>query len=172
MEYFDAAQEFINVLPFKQDPYNSRNWGHKWHSLCSYHGKLKPSIAYHLVKMFSAPGEIVLDPLCGVGTIPFEACLQGRIGIGNDLSYMAYVITKAKLEKPNKEPVLHELSILNDYIEYNKKHFDQEALPFADFGFNGKIPDYYHIDTYKELIAARNYFLEKIDQIMLIFNMK
>ena len=43
---------------------------------------------------------MVLDPLCGVGTIPFEACLQGRVGIGNDLSELAYIVTKAKVEKP------------------------------------------------------------------------
>ena len=41
---------------------------------------------------------MVLDPLCGVGTIPFEACLQGRVGIGNDLSELAYVVTKPKLK--------------------------------------------------------------------------
>lgn len=85
------AEEFVSDLPYKKPPYGNRNWGHPWHSLCSYHGKLKPAIAHWLVSDFTKEGDVVLDPLCGVGTIPFEACLQGRIGIGNDLSELAYV---------------------------------------------------------------------------------
>lgn len=84
------AEEFVSDLPYKKPPYGNRNWGHPWHSLCSYHGKLKPAIAHWLVSDFTKEGDVVLDPLCGVGTIPFEACLQGRIGIGNDLSELAY----------------------------------------------------------------------------------
>ena len=99
-ELFQAqAKAFIRTMPYRQAPYSGRNWGHPWHSLCSYHGKLKPAIAHFMIERFTRRGDIVLDPLCGVGTIPFEACLQGRIGIGNDLSELAYVVTKAKLGK-------------------------------------------------------------------------
>lgn len=157
-DYYLKAKAFIEMLPYTKKPYNSRNWGHPWHSLCSYHGKLKPSIAYFLVNWFSNPGDKVFDPLCGVGTIPFEASLQGRIGIGNDLSKMAYVITKAKLNFPNIDDVLDDLYSLEKYIEKNKAKFDIENLPYSDFGFNGKIPDYFHRDTYCELLAAREYF--------------
>lgn len=59
----------------------------------------------------------MLDPLCGVGTIPFEACLQGRIGIGNDLSELAYVVTKAKIEKPNRSGVEDVVHQLDEYIK-------------------------------------------------------
>src|SRR5260370_36827678 len=36
----DQALAF-EKLPYKTEPYNSRNWGHPLHSLCSYQGKLK-----------------------------------------------------------------------------------------------------------------------------------
>lgn len=42
-------------------------------------------------------GDVVLDPFSGKGTAPLEACLNGRIGIGNDLSPEAYVLTRAKV---------------------------------------------------------------------------
>ena len=84
--YRKTAEHFINSMPYTEQPFNSRNWGHDWHSLCSYQGKLKPALAHHLIKTFTRAGDRVLDPLCGVGTIPFEACLQGRVGIGNDMS--------------------------------------------------------------------------------------
>ena len=76
IEFRKKAEEFVSSLPYKQSPYGNRNWGHPWHSLCSYHGKLKPAIAHWLISEFTSKGDVVLDPLCGVGTIPFEACLH------------------------------------------------------------------------------------------------
>ena len=161
MSYYDDAKKFIETLPYRQGEYAGRNWGHPWHSLCSYHGKLKPAIAYMLVDRFTDKGDVILDPLCGVGTIPFEACLQGRIGIGNDLSRMAYAITKAKVEHPQIEGVNKSLKQLEIYIEENKNKYNTDPFPYSDFGFNGKTPDYFHKDTYKEILAAREYFKNK-----------
>lgn len=159
--YAETAKEFIETLPYRQGEYAGRNWGHPWHSLCSYHGKLKPAIAHFLVKRFTNKGDIVLDPLCGVGTIPFEACLQGRTGIGNDLSRMAYAVTKAKVEHPGRAEADRALSQLSDYIEAHKNDFNAEPPLYGSFGFNGKIPDYFHKDTYREILAARAYFYSR-----------
>lgn len=161
MDYSEKAKKFVEELPYRQGEYAGRNWGHSWHSLCSYHGKLKPAIAHMLVSEFTEKGDIVLDPLCGVGTIPFEACLQGRIGIGNDLSKMAYAITKAKVEHPKRSDVDKVIVDLDKFIEENKHKYISEPLPYSDFGFNGKIPDYFQKDTYSEILAVREYFINK-----------
>ena len=164
-ERFKAeAVNFIENMPYRQEPYSGRNWGHPWHSLCSYHGKLKPAIAHFMVNQFTNPGDVVLDPLCGVGTIPLEACLQGRVGIGNDLSELAYVVTLAKLQKPTIEDCLEVLKSLDAYIQKEK---DSEFIAhdielYRNFGFNGKLPAYFHPDTYKEILCARRYFIPKI----------
>lgn len=160
-EYKQKAKSFTEDLPYREKPYNSRNWGHPWHSLCSYHGKLKPSIAHLLIKEFTEEGQIVLDPMSGVGTIPFEASLQGRIGIGNDLSEMAFTVTKAKLESADKEKVESILEELNDYINENKVDYNTNKVPYSDFGLNGKIPEYFHHETYSEIIAARQFFINR-----------
>lgn len=155
------AKFFIEKMPYREAPYSGRNWGHSWHSLCSYHGKLKPAIAHFLIKEFTSAGDVVLDPLCGVGTIPFEACLQGRIGIGNDLSELAFVVTKAKLEKPNLHRVEEVLEKLNTYIESNKfsEKVTKDIDKYKDFGFNGKLPEYFQEETYREILCARRFFL-------------
>ena len=114
MEFEEQARKFIEELPYRQGEYAGRNWGHPWHSLCSYHGKLKPAIAHMLVRDFTEPKDVIFDPLCGVGTIPFEACIQGRVGIGNDLSRMAYAVTKAKVQHPVKEDAYIILKRLED----------------------------------------------------------
>lgn len=162
-EFHDKAVSFMEQLPYMKEPYNKRNWGSEWHSLCSYHGKLKPAIAHWLVKYFTEPGDVIIDPLSGVGTIPFEACLQGRIGIGNDLSKLAYTVSKAKINRPNRQAVNECIKDLENYININKKDYNEDELPYKDFGFNKKIPEYFHKETYEELLAAREYFNSKED---------
>lgn len=161
MDFQDKARRFVEELPYRQGEYAARNWGHPWHSLCSYHGKLKPAIAHLLVEQFTNHGDKILDPLCGVGTIPFEACLQGRVGIGNDLSRMAYAVTKAKVEHPERNKVDIVVKSLSEYIEENKERFVTNPPMYSDFGFNGKMPEYFHEDTYKEILAARDYFIDR-----------
>lgn len=161
------AVDFISKMPYKQEPFCGRNWGHPWHSLCSYHGKLKPAIAHFLISNFTKINDVILDPLSGVGTIPFEACLQGRIGIGNDLSELAYIVTKAKLEKPDLEDVSISLDNLKNYIYKNKNtpKIDKLIEDNSNFGFNGKLPAYFHPETFREIISAREYFLKRLSKI-------
>lgn len=155
--------QFVKTLPYKNQPYSSRNWGHPWHSLCSYHGKLKPAIAHFLVSEFTKPGDVVLDPLCGVGTIPFEAALQGRLGIGNDLSEMAYCVTKAKLERPEISEVEIEIQKLEDYITSFVSQHSYKDMPYRTFGYNHCLEEYFEEVTYCEIIAARSYFIEHFE---------
>ena len=61
--------DFKSNLPHKNEPYSKRNWGSSLHSLCSYQGKLKPSIAHHLITCFSSEGDLVMDPFSGSGTL-------------------------------------------------------------------------------------------------------
>lgn len=157
-KFLNQAVQFMDDLPYKKSPFNGRNWGHAWHSLCSYHGKLKPAIAHFLISYFTKPGDIVLDPLCGVGTIPFEASLQGRTGIGNDLSELAFCVSKAKLEKPSLDKVQAATKSLENYILARLPQLSFDATPYRDFGLNHTLKEYFHPDTYREIILAREYF--------------
>ena len=163
-EFYKQAKKFMTTMPYKQEPYSGRNWGHAWHSLCSYHGKLKPAIAHFLITSFTNKGDVVLDPLSGVGTIPFEACLNGRIGIGNDLSEMAYIVSMAKLEKPEYDLVHNELEKLEKYVEknLNSDFISKIVEENKTFGYNKTLIDYFHEDTFKEIICVREYFLKDI----------
>lgn len=165
--FMHTAKAFIEGMPYREAPYSGRNWGHPWHSLCSYHGKLKPAIAHFMIKEFTKTGETVLDPLCGVGTIPLEACLQGRIGIGNDLSELAYIVTKAKLEKPSLEESMLVIDQLSKYINenVNQRFVDEDIQKYESFGFNGKISTYFHPDTYREILCARRFFVGRVKEL-------
>ncbi|WP_345514717.1 TRM11 family SAM-dependent methyltransferase [Phytohabitans houttuyneae] len=45
-------------------------------------GKMLPTIARRAIRTYTAPGELVLDPMAGIGTTIVEAMRLGRRGIG------------------------------------------------------------------------------------------
>jgi hypothetical protein len=70
------------------------------HQVAPYIGKLKSTIAHDLVRGFSKPGELIVDPFSGSGTIPLEAALSGRRVLASDISSYAATLTRAKLAPP------------------------------------------------------------------------
>src|SRR5512143_792286 len=75
-----------------------RLWGHSLHPMCSYLASFPAALAHAFVARYSRPGDVVLDPFSGRGTTPLEACVDGRIGVGNDLNPFAHLLTAAKVE--------------------------------------------------------------------------
>jgi DNA modification methylase len=157
--WHQAWQEFSTTLPHQAAPYAARNWGSRLHSLCSYQGKLKPAIAHHLVQIFVPQGGVMLDPFAGVGTLPFEAALQGRKAYGFDLSPAAYIISQAKLAIPRATQTAEIITTLTAYIE-TYAATEADLLETRTFGFNGKLVEYYHPHTLREILAARRFFRE------------
>lgn len=156
-EWIDNWRHFKYELPHQQDPYSKKNWGHVNHSLCSYQGKLKPSIAHHLVETFVPMGGSVFDPFCGVGTIPFEAALNGRYSMGMDISAMAYYISQAKVGISSLIEAQLYIGRLESFI--NNTNLSHEYVTLhGSFGLNKSLKDYYHQDTFKEILLARQFF--------------
>jgi DNA modification methylase len=150
-------QLFKETLPHQQNPFTKRNWGHPLHSLCSYPGKLKPAIAHHLVKIFVPENGIVLDPFAGSGTVPFEAALQGKISYGFELNPAAFAIANGKIQPPTEKNCNFLIQTLENFIEKNTPT-EQELKDAQEFGFNGKLIEYYDTKTLDEILLARRYF--------------
>ena len=70
------------------------------HQLSPYIGKIKSTIAGELVERYSEPGDLVVDPFAGAGTIPFEAAPRSRRTLGADIRLCARILSKAKLCPP------------------------------------------------------------------------
>ena len=45
-------------------------------------GKMLPTIARYAIRTYTAPGDVVLDPMAGIGTTVTEAMHLGRHGVG------------------------------------------------------------------------------------------
>src|SRR4029453_1669607 len=48
-------------------------------------GKMLPDLARRAIRSYSNPGDLVLDPLCGIGTTVVEAIHLGRHALGVEL---------------------------------------------------------------------------------------
>ncbi len=70
------------------------------HQLSPYIGKLKSSIASDIIERCSKPGDLVVDPFAGSGTILLEAALLGRHVFASDISPYAKLLCTAKLKAP------------------------------------------------------------------------
>ncbi len=155
----ECWNRFKNDLPHQSTPFSKRNWGHPLHSLCSYEGKMKPAIAHFLVEAFVPAGGKVLDPFAGVGTIPFEACLQGKQAFAFEISPSALAISIAKVNQPNATNTRRLLDTLDTYIK-SELPTDSEYINAKHIDFNRSLEEFYHEDTFKEIILARRFFLE------------
>ncbi len=77
-----------------------RLWGHAYHPMCSYLASFPAALAHAFIARYTRPGDVVVDPFAGRGTVPLQACAEGRIGVGNDLNPLAHVLTAAKVNPP------------------------------------------------------------------------
>lgn len=154
-----AWASFKETLPHQRGEFAKRNWGHPLHSLCSYQGKMKPSLAAHLVKTFTTPGGKMLDPFSGVGTIPFEAALHGVECWGFDISPPAVHVTAGKVGKRSVAECDSTASKIDNYLKNNHVRLD-EVKSVGMIRLNGALTSYFHEKTLEEILLARRYFLE------------
>src|SRR5215212_9674539 len=89
-----------------------RLWGHSFHPMCSYLASFPASLAHAFVARYSRPGDVVLDPFSGRGTVPLQASAEGRIGVGNDLNPFAHLLTAAKVEPATRADAATRLAAL------------------------------------------------------------
>lgn len=151
----DVALSRFRELPYRKGGFGKKNWGSPLHSLCSYPSKLKPAIAHVLVTYFTEPGMRILDPFAGCGTVPLEACLCGRIGIGADLSPLAFRLTSAKVALPSLReigPVIVELR-----EEIGRGETPPETV-------SDRIRAFYHEETLREILVAKRFLNERLAQ--------
>ncbi len=59
------------------------------HGFHSYPAKMHPLTARRAIEALSRPGDLVLDPFCGSGTVLVEARLAGRGAVGIDANPLA-----------------------------------------------------------------------------------
>lgn len=83
------------------------------------------SFVEHWIGELTKPGDLVVDPFCGRGTTPFQGLLMDRRVDANDISPVAYCITKAKTNAPSLPALRGRITGL----ERNWSASDADRLP-------------------------------------------
>ena len=148
--YLQSSYEIGDSWKYARD-----GWGIALHRICSRTGSFPPALAYYFIMKYSRIGDVVLDPFSGKGTAPLEACLNGRIGIGNDLSPEAYVLTRAKVR-----PVPY--SRVVEWIEYARRRLDPSNYRVSDV--SDDVRAFFSAYTLRQILAVRDLIEETEDE--------
>ncbi|RLG06759.1 MAG: hypothetical protein DRN68_06455 [Thaumarchaeota archaeon] len=133
--------------------YARDGWGIALHRICSRTGSFPPALAHYFVMKYSKIGDVVLDPFSGKGTAPLEACLNGRIGVGNDLSPEAYVLTRAKVRPVPRRRVL-------EWLDYAERRLDPSSYDVSEI--DDDVRAFYSNYTLRQILAVRD-LIDEID---------
>ena len=95
--------------------------GYATHGLFPYRGKFHPQMIKALMNILHIKeGEVVLDPMCGSGTLNVESALIGINSIGIDKNPFASFMAKVKLESLNLD-----IELLNEEMKNPKDILDE-----------------------------------------------
>lgn len=72
----------LSVWPVAQQTSRSQRAGRYLAESMAHPAKMLPAIARRAVEAYTAPGDLVLDPMCGIGTTLVEAAHLGRRAVG------------------------------------------------------------------------------------------
>ncbi len=135
-DYYENEVRLIN---------SSRFLSHSLHNSICLKNKLNPEIASHFIEKYSTIGDVVLDPFCGLGTIPLEANFKKRISYSSDINKLFIKITKAKSNPIPFSKLVFVLQSIDTKRLVKLGNYEKYFAPFFD------------IDTYKEILSIKEY---------------
>ncbi len=130
-----------------------RSWPHALHPMCTYLGGLPATLAHDLIARWSRPGDVVLDPFCGRGTVALQAGLERRIGVGIDRNPLAHLLTSAALDPPPRRDVLARLARLHIAWTETRDQWRRMAQAMAEAG---GAATFFHPETLAQLLLVRD----------------
>ncbi|MGH3832098.1 MAG: TRM11 family SAM-dependent methyltransferase, partial [Pseudonocardiaceae bacterium] len=92
-----ASSPPVSVWVTAQSSPASQRRGRYLPESTAHPAKMLPAIAAHAITHYTRPGELVLDPMCGIGTTLVEALHLGRPAVGVEYEPHWVQITRANL---------------------------------------------------------------------------
>jgi SAM-dependent methyltransferase len=80
-----VAELISSVWPVAQQPARVQRRDRYLPESSAHPGKMLPELARTIIRCYSEPGQLVLDPMCGIGTTLVEAIHLNRDAIGVEL---------------------------------------------------------------------------------------
>ena len=111
----------------------------------SYRACFKPQLPRLFIDLLTRKGDVVYDPFSGRGTTVIEAGLSGRRVVANDANPLSRTMTEPRFFPPDPAAVAERLI----------------AIPRDSEGATIDLSMFYHPDTEKEIVALRQYLLNR-----------
>ena len=111
----------------------------------SYRACFKPQLPRFFIDLLTRKGDVVYDPFSGRGTTVIEAGLSGRHVVANDANPLSRIMTEPRFFPPDPAAVAERLI----------------AIPRDSEGATIDLSMFYHPDTEKEIVALRQYLLNR-----------
>lgn len=120
----------------------------KWFPPHPFPARMAPEIALNAVQESPATG-LVLDPMCGSGTVLRAAALSGRPAVGFDVDPLAVLMSKVwtsnvdteRLPLEARNVVVEASTLADDKLWLQELDGDAETREFVDFWFAAKQRD-------------------------------
>src|SRR5262249_30208950 len=104
------------------------------HGFHSYPARMHPLTARRLVEAFSRPGDAVLDPFCGSGTVLVEARLAGRGAVGVDANPLAVRLARLKTAPTTPEQRARWIDAAREVAAFADARREAKAGPTHRYG--------------------------------------
>lgn len=124
------------------------------HGYYTYPAKFIPQLASRLINEYSNENDIVVDPFMGSGTTIIEAIVNNRVGIGNDINEIAYLLSKVKTTPIKSSDLLKEFNLIKIKLEsrFNGNYEKYLSTALKNVPNNDRI-DYWFLPSQKEKLA-------------------
>ena len=118
-------------------------------------------MASHLINKWTTPGELVVDPFCGCGTVAVEAAAQGRVVFAGDWNPYAILLTRAKIFPPDSlAEAERRLSVVWRISRENLRKQDLRSVP-------SWVRAFFHPKTLQTALAFRDACTSEGDEFLL-----
>ena len=145
IEPLDSSEPELEVKKYTNEFWTSKQRAASSIHEISYRACFKPQLPRFFISLLTKKGDIVYDPFSGRGTTVIEAGLSGRKVIANDANPLSRIMTEPRFFPPEYAAV-----------EKRLQSISRETSP-ADIDLSM----FYHPDTEKEIVALRQYLLER-----------
>jgi hypothetical protein len=81
----------------------------RWAAVGPYYAMMPSSFAMQQIERFTVEGDVVLDPFCGRGTVPFAAAALGRSFFGIEIFPVGWVYSATKCNPASEARLLNRL---------------------------------------------------------------
>ena len=104
----------------------------RWARLGPYYAMFPIPFVSEVIRLFAKPGETVIDPFCGRGTVPFIAAINRVKAIAADINPVAWIYSKTKTDPhPRLDEVKRRIVQIRDAVGDDDRHAEHEFQELA-----------------------------------------